>query len=100
MPRSKPSMTTYIISPKAMISTQITGRSMPIAVISSLLSGNSIAGPISSGTRTADVPAAACRRRPQADARRGRGPLRHQLDQVADAGAEHGHIHHDEQVER
>src|SRR3982074_2994723 len=35
IPRSKPSITTYIINPKPMITAQMTGRSMPIAAISS-----------------------------------------------------------------
>ncbi|MNY07083.1 hypothetical protein D3C86_1398680 [compost metagenome] len=34
MPRSKPSMTTYIMMPKMMITAQISGRSIPMIQIS------------------------------------------------------------------
>src|SRR5258705_10890836 len=57
IPRSKPSITTYIISPRPMITAQMTGRSMPIAIISFCRLATQSPDRSGRGRRTKDSPA-------------------------------------------
>src|SRR5688572_9227074 len=98
MPRSKPSMTTYIIRPKPMMTAQMRGRSMPMAS----------APPRRGWRRIHLVGCGGHRSRRAAGAGRLRLLLRlvmdlralgDQLQHVADPGPEHDQVHHDEEDE-
>ena len=86
MPRSKPSMTTYIISPKAMISTQISERS-------SAHPGHSPAPQVPDRYRAPRTAAGRVALQGSSlsggGARAPFGPLRDQFQQIGNAGAEH-----------
>src|SRR5438552_3541706 len=103
IPRSKPSMTTYIIRPNAMMTAQMIGRSMPISIDLSAAdahsSGVADGVDIRSGQR-------ACRPLVEQVAPSWCGfgamilrPLAHELQHVGDACAEHGRINDDEHEE-
>src|SRR5258708_28712817 len=96
IPRSNPSITTYIINPKPMITAQMTGRSMPIA----------LSPP---AARPHDHRIDAVGDRGQRTRRTstlwiwlgrmivvGLRAFRCQLEHVADPSSEDGHIHHTE----
>src|SRR3982074_2018283 len=96
-PRSKPSITTYIIKPKPTISAQRRGRSMPISRDLFLFKGFDCKIDIVGSRRewpcrTQRLPAPV---RPTPSFRFVR-PLSDQLQHVADACAEHGEVHADE----
>ena len=95
MPRSKPSITTYIIMPKRMMTAQMSGRSMPMRV-SSLAVGGRCVGAADSRPRSACVAGPA--RPPRLAASKRLRPDRDQPQQVAGAGAEDGEVHDDEQA--
>src|SRR5882757_502270 len=103
MPRSKPSMTTYIIKAKAMMTAQMIGRSMPIASYS-LASVDCGIDAVRCGRQRAGRPPIERSPVQGVASRFMRGiiqwALADELQHIGDASSEDGKVHHDEDDQR